>query len=261
MKNELQRIKNKYITHGKILSCSKKIGNFLYKAITKAIENDAPDFYYLNNNICYCFEHFEFDASKKTRTKGSNFRKQEKEADKTIDLKSNELLSTKHAKENEITNYGTISAEIKSNYQKNFWKQNFIDVFLKHYNKLDEYRNNLTLKGVVNTNTKIKNIFVIEDVTEFGVFEATDKNKIFNPYDFDFCIDLLINSKNVDYFIFLNKSQQFVFIVNKTAIKNLKKCCYEFEKTEIFFFNNIQVISALIAIPQNILNKNNDIEE
>ena len=78
MKNELERIKKKYLKQNTRYGYySKKIAHCLLNAIKNAKENDAPDFYYLKNNTCYCFEHFEFDASQKSNNKGSFFKRQE----------------------------------------------------------------------------------------------------------------------------------------------------------------------------------------
>jgi len=258
MKNELEKIKKKYFKQNTRYGYySKRIAHTLLDAIKNAKENDAPDFYYLKNNTCYLFEHFEFDASQKSNNKGSFFKRQEKEADKIIDIKTKERLSSKKAKENEITSYGAFSTGIKSNYQKEFWKNNFIDTFSKHYKKLDKYKTNLLDKKTIDKNTNIKNIFVIEDTTEFGAFESIESNRICLPCDFDFGIDILIKSKDIDYFVFLNEAQQIIFIVNRTALKIMKKNCLNFDKTKMFFFNNIQVVSALVAIPDSLMKNNN----
>ena len=78
MKNELAKIKRKYLKQNTMYGYySEKIAHTILTAIKNANENDAPDFYYLKNNTCYCFEHFEFDASQKSNNKGSFFKRQE----------------------------------------------------------------------------------------------------------------------------------------------------------------------------------------
>ena len=255
MKNELEKIKQTYFNKDGSYGCTnKRSAHLLFKAIKNAIASDAPDFYFLSKNTCYIFEHFEFDASKMSVGKGSFFKRQEQEAYKQIDIQTKERLLNKKADQDKITNYGAFSTPIKSNYNKEFWKINFVETFNKHYKKIAEYKKNLLDKGIINNKTKIKNIFVIEDTTELGANRFDDVKNVYLPFEFDFCVDLLIKANKVDYFIFLNKDAGIIFVINKLALKNMREKSLKFDETEFLFFNNIQLVSALVTIPNNLVN-------
>lgn len=256
MKNELEMIKKNYLSKNLrygyySLSVAKKLLNIL----PKCQSFERPDFYYLENDICYIFEHFQFDASKTLSKKGSSFKLAEIKSQRIIDNKTKEKLKTQPSDPDNITNYGAFSTAIKCEQNKIFWKSNFLNNFLNHYNKINLYRENLINAKVIDSNTKIKNVFIIEDTTEFGAYKSFNSENVSYPFDFDFGIDALGKAKKINYFIFLNKSQPEMFFVNRKSIKLMKQHQLNFDKTKMFFFNNIVSISALVTVPDKLLKK------
>ena len=214
MKNELEKIKRTYFNeNARYGYTNKRSAHLLLKAINNAISCDAPDFYYLTDKTCYIFEHFEFDASQMSKNKGSFYKRQENEAFKQIDIKTKERLLSKKASQDSVTSYGAFTTPIKSNYNKEFWKINFISTFNKHYDKVEQYKNNLVDKGIINNKTKIKNVFVIEDVTELGANRFDDAQNVYFPFEFDFCLDFLIKA---------NKSKDFLITIFRKFLNTLK---------------------------------------
>ena len=256
MKNELEMIRKNYLSKNlRYGYYSLRVAKKFLNILPKCESFERPDFYYLENDICYVFEHFQFDASKTLSKKGSSFKLAESKTQRIIDNKTKEKLQTKPSDPNNITNYGVFSTAIKCNQNQIFWKSNFLTNFFNHYNKINLYRENLINAKVINANTKIKNVFIVEDTTEFGAYNSFDSENVTYPFNFNFGIKALEKAKKVDYFIFLNKSQPEMFFVNKSSIKLMKQYQLDFDKTKMFFFNNIVSISGIVTVPEKLLKK------
>ena len=80
-------------------------------------------------------------------------------------------------------------------------------------------------------------------------------DKICYPFDFSFGIDVLQKAKRVNYFIFLNESQEELFFVNRSSFNKMKKYVLNFEKTKMFFLNDVKLVSAKITVPDSIFEK------
>ncbi len=256
MKNELEKIKHKYLKPNNYYGYySKIIAKKLLKILNNAICCERPDFYYIESDICYICEHFEFDASINKAKKGSMFKRAEHQTRVKIKHEFEDKMTNNPPSETEISNYGAISKGIHYKQDKNSWKSNFISAFDNHYLKIEDYRNNLISKKIINDKTIIKYIFIIEDTTIFGAFKNIKMDKICYPFDFSFGIDVLQKAKRVNYFIFLNESQEELFFVNRSSFNKMKKYVLNFEKTKMFFLNDVKLVSAKITVPDSIFEK------
>ena len=107
-KNEKQYIIKSYQKNGNLnlqLFCCKCKGfNIVDKFILSQPFN-RPDMYYLKNNICYIFEHFEVDASQFVEGRGSAYKRNCKIVDKELIEKSNEIIKNPKMKTNEISKH------------------------------------------------------------------------------------------------------------------------------------------------------------
>ena len=76
MKNELEYIKVKYFNKNtEVATYCENITDKLLSYIKNGVPYEKPDFYFMEGDICYVFEHFQFDASKHLSKKGSSFKR------------------------------------------------------------------------------------------------------------------------------------------------------------------------------------------
>ena len=109
---------------------------------------ESPDFYSIVSGKLVLLEHFEFDASKRTR-KGMEGKKEEK------------ALSNRIKNDHRINQW--IADQASYSISFNDWQSNFENVFDTHYNKIFTYVNNAQEKTVCT----YKNIvigFIIENM-------------------------------------------------------------------------------------------------
>ena len=73
----------------------------------------------------------------------------------------------------------------------------------------------------------------------------------------DFVIDKLKSATNVDYFLFINKSdnERFFTIIENGNYTKLEKHILNYDKEKIFFINNVTTITTTIFIPNSELKK------
>lgn len=254
-KNELSKILKYYFKKDTIYGCSstKEVANEILSVIRYATNFEKPDFYYIKDNVCYICEHFEFDASKKLSRKGSKFKREEIFADKRIDEQTAQVLATCKHDNTKINNLGAFNTTINCELNKNFWKENFIKISNEHYKQLETYAENLLQNNLITKDTIIKNVFVVEDTTEFGGWYSLNNSTLAYPFDFDFGVNQMILLEKIDYFVYLNKSQRQLMIVDKKSLNSLSNKVLEFDKTSILFFSNIMSITGLITIPNKLL--------
>lgn len=256
-KNELSKILKYYFKKDTIYGCSstKEVANEILSVMRYATNFEKPDFYYIKDNVCHICEHFEFDASKKLSRKGSKFKREEIFADKRIDEQTAQVLATCKHNNTKINSLGAFNTTINCELNKNFWKENFIKISNEHYKQLETYAENLLQNNLITKDTIIKNVFVVEDTTEFGGWYSLNNSTLAYPFDFDFGVNQMILLEKIDYFVYLNKSQKQIMIVDKMSLSNLKDNALCFDKTSILFFSNIMSITGLITIPKELFNK------
>lgn len=257
---EIVRIRQEYFINKRFryeAFCSLRNGRRILDMMFQSTPFEKPDFYYLDNQKCYLFEHFEFDASQRLENCGSLSRRNLNEANKKIDKEWKEITSNV-TKRDEITNWGTLTKTVENHVSKESWKENFCNTFDDHYNKLSIYQKNL--KKELNRDVKFTNCFVVEDTTELGgLYLLNGKHYHAIACLFDFAIKKMKEAKKIDYFIYLNKQDCFCMIISRKGIKKIANNQLIFDETHIVFFNQTHVISACISIPDEIINKSDPI--
>lgn len=158
VKNEVLHIIQKYF--GNKENSIKFIGNAdklndLVKFFDCLIPFDRPDAYAMINDRVLILEHFEFDSSNKGR-KGSQ------------QVKEQVRLEREFAKANATEEGIIVHGEMCTNYTMENYKANILEAFEQHYNKINEYKNNLIKNGKATLETEFITLFFIEDVTELG---------------------------------------------------------------------------------------------
>lgn len=152
---------------------------------------DHPDGFIKQRNKIVIIEHFEIDATNKTR-KGSQTRIEENRIDN--ELKAINRLNK--VVQHQMNIY--ISAENLTN--------NFIKLYNKHFQQIENYKTNLTQKGVTNENSKFEICFVIEDITPLGTSYINQEGQrtVFSILDIKECVEAMIKS-SVDYVFICNQ--------------------------------------------------------
>lgn len=257
-KNEKDYIIKNYQVNGNFnlqFFCSKSEGLSIIDKFIYSKSFNRPDSYFFNNKCCYMFEHFEIDASLFEKGKGSTYKRKSNVADKQLIQESNERIKNSKINKNEISSCGTTFKTISQGANKQNLKNNFIRIFDKHYNNIEEYKNNV--KIITNKNfKKYKTIFIIEQTTEFGgwVYKNNQPTSL-ELFYCDFVLEKMKNSLNVDYFIFLNKSdnQKYITVIKNGDFTRLSNYIFNFEETKILFLDNVTAIASTIFIPNNMI--------
>lgn len=252
-KDELSYIKKHYANLTFQHFCNNTVeADSIVNLVDKAVSFDSPDFYCIDNNICYVFEHFAFDGAEIKG--GSQYRVKSNKVGKAIDKQVKTAF--KNAPQDEIATCGVISQGCDTTYTKENYRANFQTAFNSHYAKLGQYKDKLIANNIITVQTKIVNVFFIEDTTEFGGSHMIDgKRFLLVPYCFDFCVETVKSAPQVKYFVFANKSQKRWVIVNRNKYLKQKDGNADFDKAQVWFFPTVQTLSAPIYIPQQMINK------
>ncbi len=255
---EIDRIRQEYFRNKGFRCeafCSLRNSRRILHMMLQSTSFEKPDFYCLDNQRCYLFEHFEFDASQRVENCGSLSRRNLNETNKEIDKEWKKITSSV-AKRDEITNWGAITKTVENHASKESWKENFCNTLDAHYNKLSIYQKNL--KKELNRDVKFINCFVIEDTTELGVLYLTD-GEYYRAIAclFDFAINKMKEAKKVDYFIYLERHDCFCMIISRKGIEKIVNNQLIFDESHLVFFNQTHVISACVSIPDEIIHKSN----
>lgn len=177
--HELKNLFDKYFLYGGDVTpmgnSHSELLKFKTYIVNAVIDRDCPDGYSrLPDNEILIMEHFCFDST--TKTKGS---------ESLAEL-------ARIARENKTHNVIKCSINIA-----NYWN-NLKENFMRHYSKIDNYKNNLIKEGIANQKTKFKIAFFIEDVTPLGNMDINTRKRIYAIFCDKF-IDLFENCPNVDY--------------------------------------------------------------
>lgn len=254
-KNEKNYILKNYTINGQAnlqFFCSKTKELSIFDKFHNSIAFNRPDMYFLNNRFCYIFEHFEIDASLFIEGKGSSYKRNIFIADKQLEKQANELMSTAPINKNKISSQGTLSITTSQDASKTNLKENFIRIFDSHYENIKEYKENLK-KLLSLKSSNFKTIFIIEQTTEFGGFLLKNGKQInLELFYCDFVIEKLKSAINVDYFIFINKSdnEKLFTIIKNGDYEKLNKYILNYDEEKIHFINNITTFTTPIFIPR-----------
>lgn len=156
-KSEISAIKSKYFSSN--TSCLYRNSTQedvleAFDALKVAKDWNMPDGYAVLNDKTYIFEHFEFDAYRRTK-KGSSFKKEDTEIQSRF-IKKNNINP-------DINHITTVSSAVPciQDYEKNV-----LDLFAKHLAQVTTYTANI--RNLLPEMRKIKIFFLIEDTTILG---------------------------------------------------------------------------------------------
>ena len=262
MNRELKNIYEKYVRDNQVnisAFCNKKDATKIVTYLFKATPFNYPDFYYVNNRCCYIYEHFEIDASSRSNTKGSLYLRNKSEAEREIELEANKLIYNSQNKIDKITSVGTICKTVAQNANVENLENNFTNIFDKHYQQIENYKNNLKSQAIL-AKQNIKTIFIIEHTTELGGFYFNNSIVRLELQLVNFVLKKIEQSPKVDYFIFLdisNEERRFIVLKNGNLDK-IKKLKIDTDVNRIYFFNDIHNFSQTIVIPHSELQIDND---
>lgn len=257
-KNEKNYILQNYISNRQAklqFFCSQSKGINIFDKFCYSTEFNRPDMYYINNKLCYMFEHFEIDASLYAKRKGSSYKRNNAIANKKLKKQTNDLIKNPQIDKNQISSQEITSVTTKQEASKTNLKENFIRVFDNHYSNINEYKENLSKHLSLKTH-KFKTIFIIEQTTEFGAILFKDGKQVnLELFYCDFVLEKLKSATNVDYFIFINKSdnERFFTIIEKGNFTRLEKHTLNYVKEKIFFIDNVTTFTTAIFIPKSEL--------
>lgn len=173
---------------------------------------ERPDCFAKINNNVLILEHFEFDSTE-TKKRGNKTRKEIDRLDKSFAKLALDF--------NKVTTRNDVAhcSQTIENYIKNSTES-----FIKHYKKIDEYKQNLIKENIADQNTKFLTGFFIEDKNILGSLYVTNKND--NPkrlllfYCKEF-LDLFSKSKKLDFVITTNEvnmQRDICLLTHKTII-------------------------------------------
>lgn len=154
-------------------------------------DGDAPDMVLVNQNDVVIMEHFQFDSFPATKRKGSLCEREKDRIDRVYDA----AIATEdgvyfHDKFSVANSYEDYITNVKRS-------------FLEHYSKIENYKNNLRNRGIINNETNLKVAFVLEDTSILGTIVA-DANKQLIPVELHRCsefLEFLSQCPCVDYIL------------------------------------------------------------
>lgn len=181
---------------------------------------DCPDgFSKIDNNIII-MEHFEFDSACNVY-KGSENRKEI-------------ARINRESKDNFIKGKTSSRHVINCNYNIFNYIENVTREFEKHYEKIAKYKTNLKLENLINDDTNIKVMFLIEDTT---ILPNLD-NKTGSPIILVKCdkfLDLFEANKEVDYVLCFSEynKEKFIWLLSRSNIEYYRKNELKLDEIEI----------------------------
>ena len=255
-KNEKNDILKTYTKNGTPINsqqyCQKGKWLNIFDKFLLSTPFNRPDMFYVNSKYCYMFEHFEIDASLYRAGKGSAYKRNLSSIDKQLKKKTNEMIDNIKRNPNELSLQSITLSTTQEATKENF-KNNFNRIFDSHYLNITEYKENL--KKQLNAKNYIyKTIFIIEQTTEFGGIIVKDGKHIdLELFYCDFVINKLKESSNVDYVIFLNKSNTKITFVENGNFKKLHKHILTYDNEYICFIDDVITLTQTYFIPNKML--------
>lgn len=233
---ELDDIINKYFSIDTNVSVYSKdafdIEIELNKLIHNMIPYEKPDILSFYDNKIVGIEHFEFDNYKNNK-KGSDFKVKDNEISKKFDN-----YVAKELKEKKMV---TLTDTIASTSTLGNYYDNFQNSFLNHYNKIDNYIENIKNNYDV-PNKKMEIWFFAEDVSPLGSYYMNKEGdiKLLHPFLNIEMIKLLENSPKLIGIILGtyagNNYKVFVIYNSEEAIEKLKKDVLNLTEKDFFSF-------------------------
>ena len=186
------------------------------------IPGDAPDAVLIKDNLALIIEHFEFDGFEVNR-KGSKSRMEQAR----IDREQREISATEAG----VVYHSKIKA--LCSYQD--YIDNVTRSFLDHYQRIATYKKNILERGIITSETDVKTMFLIEDVSPIGSI-AIDKSgdkvqtiPVILAQSPEF-LNLLTDSENLDYVLCCSYAcdSEYVWFIDRSHIPSYKEkqCSY-----------------------------------
>ena len=214
--------------------------DFLQNGVT--IDGDAPDMVLLKGNEAIVIEHFEFDSSYTTK-KGSSSRIEQARIERE--------QRQKFATADSGVYHGTINAQ--------FSYQNFIEnvekSFLHHYDQIDTYRQNLIQRKIITSDTHVKIMFLISDVSPIGSI-AID-NTSGSPQTVSVSLsqspeflDLVERCQGVDFVLCCSYAcdSEYIWFIDRNELFSYRKNQCDYSNMS-FLSNCPHVVIGKITIP------------
>lgn len=207
---------------------------------------DAPDLYMKDGETVYIIEHFEFDCYKHKRKGGSSYRLE----DARINEKVKEITPTEEG----VIMHDTINAESSYDY----YTKNVTALFNKHYKNIPVYIENLKRISVINNESEIKTMFLIDDVTPLGT-TAYKREKGYGgemvPITLARCIDfleLLKDKKDVNYVLACSKieSHDYIWFIDTEELDEYIDNIEDYKNMTFLSFKPHVMYGEMIVSPE-----------
>ena len=217
------------------------------------IVGDAPDMVILKNDTAIIIEHFEFDCFRVTRKGSSNRIEQAR-----IERAQRQLP---------VTREGTLFHDkIKADCSYHDYIANVSRSFKGHYARIPDYKHNLTQRGIINEKTKIKVMFLIEDVSPIGTIAIDDQSErqhvvsVTLAQSLEF-LQLFSQSVDLDYVLCCSSagSNEYVWFIDRLELGAYeeKKCDYAHMH---FLVSNPSVVGINMVIADDNLSASNTVD-
>lgn len=229
-------------THIKYLGNKKPVKMFADAMTNRQVHfGDRPDMLLINDNIAYLIEHFEFDSYSNT-SKGSEIRMEQNRIEKTF---SQSMPSEE----------GTyVHGMMQGHASYDNYIQNVEKAFIKHYRKIDVYKQNAQASGLLGKNMKMKMVFLIVDTSPVPntVFDPIRKTQIHvslvcsNEF-----MTLFETHDKLDAVIFCStfNNEKIVYYIDRNEIPFYKTKKIDYKNMKFISFNSIHVSGFNILEP------------
>lgn len=219
----------KYVRDGKnvIYHHDNDDGTTIARVLSNMTSNERPDFYYKDGNRVYIVEHFEFDATQKTR-KGMKGFAREREIERNFANMPVQSDGTTQALE-----------PIGKVISKEWYIQNITHVFNDHYKKIPQYKQNLIAQGKASENADFVVGFFIEN--EYPpLYDICDELNLLHIKQF---LDIFERSDQVDFVVFGGYfgTEKRLFSMNRTAIPLFREGEIDLESIQFSRLNHNEV--------------------
>ena len=182
---------------------------------------ESPDMYFQSEEIIVGIEHFQFDSYKSPGRKGSK-------GVQNVQLANTEMEHIARTREPKNEPF-CISRTIQADMSLDFYIQNLLSAFDRHYGRIRDYKQNIA-KATGSNNVKV--CFYIVDKTPFGNYFVTENGRhLLEPFLLRKVMRKIEQATDLDYIIFSIRDQYFTklrFFQNTTENHTLfAKSCHK----------------------------------
>jgi hypothetical protein len=222
----------------------KVILNFMER-LFKVYLFEEPDGFYKEENNVLIVEHFEFDSTKRSKGKGSEYRREEAKINRKIsNLVPNEKGKIYHEKfecTHTIVNY--------INNAMNLWRE--------HYKNIINYKERLKKENIIKKGDIIETAFLIEDMTCLGnSYMENDKLYSLILLHCEEFLNLFETCIDVKYILSLSTNGNYknIWFIDRSFIKDYRK--YQIKKGNIKIIDfKPNIVGWEVIIPNGKINK------